>query len=410
MNRDSNRDNHHQHDETQPNSSIVATHDETLFYAKMDSSPKTLMNLLQTLQGPTDRPQPMTIYATSRGLSIHSSTSSSLEIPQSLFSVYKVSSDHLEFCISWRSLLNALGVLCLEASSLCWTYTEQHCLRLEGESPLGAIATATLPGMMLQASPVRSFGETPVVARWLSSSRILRDLVELDHVPGATAVTVRWREEALECQVQGHSSKCTVWIPGNVQLERPVVEYSYPYRGWKLALQALDLAQETCLSVNGDGLLALQHQLVLHSEDAAFCDAILVPLVQEDNETAQSEASLTLQTQQDATSTQCSVSSPQTLEQDTHHDDEDTTTPRQPLTFGSSRHSRESDERQRQRDYEERRQARRKKRRSSQSMASMHDDDDSVDLLQSHSEPQASNREEDERYCSSPELVYGEQD
>lgn len=64
------------------------------------------------------------------------------------------------------------------------------------------------------------------------------------------------------------------------------VKHSYPYAAWAQAMKPLldNQAHETCISVNEQGILAIQHQLLCHDNIAAFCDGLLVPLIVEDED------------------------------------------------------------------------------------------------------------------------------
>lgn len=177
------------------------------------------------------------------------------------------------------------------------------------------LATCALPGLGMEldhndhntVDAATAYRQSPVAARCLTSSCHWTPHVwELDHVPGATTVRVTFvvettggsgglggppPERYLKLSAKGHASKVVVQIPGPIELEeqreeekdgmplsgyrstthksngnhhhRQTVTHTYSLASWRQALQPLDLARETCISVNQHGILAVQHQLVL---------------------------------------------------------------------------------------------------------------------------------------------------
>jgi hypothetical protein len=129
---------------------------------------------------------------------------------------------------------------------------------------------------------------------------------ELDLIPGATIVQISFVHQRhtvrkdgkykpssvvgqryIRLKTKGDTSQVVVDIPGPIELEDQTsndgnhngtqqmmksdgnqrsihrVTHSYSLASWRQALQPLDLARETCISVNRHGILAVQHQLVL---------------------------------------------------------------------------------------------------------------------------------------------------
>lgn len=233
-------------------------------------------------------------------------------------------------------------------SSLTLSYhTSTEVLRLEWEGSSGVVATAAIPGLNPPPSDEAAelsaaFGQSPIVARWLcpQAGHELSETRELDYLLGATTVRLtfsRARDGSggdddnddenddddpfaspkLRMSAKGHSGRVAIEIPAPIEFSgdesgtAPTrIAHTYSLAGWKRALQPLELARETCLSVNARGILAVQHQLVVetaaggyrskrrsshgghpHSpssqknppplsetSESAFCDFLLVPL------------------------------------------------------------------------------------------------------------------------------------
>ena len=167
------------------------------------------------------------------------------------------------------------------------------------------LATCALPGLDSTDSFGAADGEdaatayrsSPIAARCLTkSSNFVPYVHELDLVPGATIVQISFvyqrytmtkggeykpssiaGQKYIRLKTKGHSSLAVVDIPGPVEIEDTStmdnnnnknknihrVTHSYSLASWRQALQPLDLARETCISVNREGILAVQHQLVL---------------------------------------------------------------------------------------------------------------------------------------------------
>ncbi|VEU40467.1 unnamed protein product [Pseudo-nitzschia multistriata] len=219
-------------------------------------------------------------------------------------------------------------------SSLTLSYhSSTEVLRLEWEAAKSApggrppfVATAAVPGLHPPpadeaAELSEAFGRSPIRARWLcpSAGHELADARELESLQGATSVSIRFlggsgdRGPRLCLSARGHSGLVDVEIPAPIEFSegsgggegrghrlRASVVHTYSLAGWIQALQPLDMARETCLSVNEQGILAVQHQVVLGAEaragrgsqyhhheagptppppeESAFCDFLLLPL------------------------------------------------------------------------------------------------------------------------------------
>ncbi len=346
----------------------------------------------QTEETTLHKLHPMTVFCTKSGLTIHSQSSNkqfqaSMELPASLFRHYRLmdatpgeddNDDDVsyDFTIHWQTFMQCLSLLMVGTggdkvpsgntapsffrnhhhatapkqplSSLTLSYhTSTEVLRLEweggGSGGGNVVATAAIPGLNPPpadeaAELSAAFGQSPIVARWLcpQAGHELSDTKELDYLPGATTVRIRFlranegagaQEDHFNCgsrlrlSAKGHSGKVTIEIPAPIEFSgedddshgqnakiRDKIAYTYSLLGWKRALQPLDMARETCLSVNARGILAVQHQLMVdisgkghrsktkrrssydgdhHSQEqqhpptpneSAFCDFLLLPL------------------------------------------------------------------------------------------------------------------------------------
>ena len=355
----------------------------------------------------TNKLHPMTVFCTRNGLTIHSQSSNkqfqaSMELPATLFSYFRLMSppdsnnrknkkdannkdtgngnnddddddDDIshDFTIHWQTFMQCLNVLMIgtggdkihassyNSSSLTMSYhTSTEVLRLEWEGghrmsggSSTVVATAAVPG--LNPPPAEeaaelslAFGQSPIRARWLcpSARHELSDAKELDYVPGATTVLVRFLRRGegtdenennctingptLRLSTRGHSGRVKIDIPASIEFSidsnhvqgegdnnANKIAYTYSLAGWRQALQPLELARETCLSVNNAGILAIQHQLLIDLEssnnlyqkkkmkrksyqdqatappppppssmESAFCDFLLLPLEMDDND------------------------------------------------------------------------------------------------------------------------------
>ncbi len=431
-------------------------------------TPKVLLSLFQSL---SDSKQHTTFFCSpSAGLTIHTHPNPqfqcTLELPLGLFS--KFHAKECDFCVSYKTLLECLGVLTIEHPlKLSLQYhAPTEVLKLEATLKHG-VSSAAISGMVPPESSAElsaAFGASPVVARLLCNSKNLQDWAELELVQGVASIRLVFQPHTFTCFVVGHSSQCQVVLPLPVETQDKF-QYSYPFQGWKRAMKPLDVAKETCLSINANGVLAVQHQMV-HDDIAAFCDCLLLPLVEEeeaDEEGASMEenrsqatsrsASMSASasasipttirrptttmtpTSHDDTSTIVSVATqrypqhvPQPLPQqqqqplpqdnESETDDEPEILPRRPLLFGTasslSHLSPATTSSNR---------PRRSRKRPSRPSQPLHNDEQQETSLQrrrttsdtstsqeshTHSRPDSPQHESSEiLYCSSPEVVYG---
>jgi len=372
----------------------------------------------QTEDATLHKLHPMTIFCTKEGLTIHSQSSNkqsqaSMELPASLFGYYRLTDssgndghgdghgdDHgdlsYDFTIHWQTFMQCLNLLMIgtggdktsgsnpaagffrnhsqnaapapnhSASALTLSYhTSTEVLRMEWEGGCqqgSVVATAAIPGLNPPpadeaAELSAAFGQSPIAARWLCphAGHELAETRELDHLPGATTVRLRFLRASegggdgdgasgprLRLSARGHSGRVSIEIPAPIEFlggaegddrgaDHEKLAYSYSLASWKRALQPLDMARETCLSVNTRGILAVQHQLFVDSSGAshrsrirkrsmnegnhpsqqhhhspptppesAFCDFLLLPLeVDEDRDADSDEEDTGLRTAAD---------------------------------------------------------------------------------------------------------------
>ena len=227
--------------------------------------------------------------------------------------------------------------------SLTMTYhLSSELLKIEmEESAGGMLCTFAIPGMMAPddnddvGGMAGAFLASPTQAQiLLPSVQLSVILPELEYVAGATVAHVGIRtspEEqnsrqrmhgrggsrggGLELGTIGHAGQCWLSLQhgkpasarsrngknrrrGGSRRRGPfgiddgndegdddgIVRYTYPLHRFLQSMKALDIASETCLSINQEGMMAIQHQIFLQDSDAAaFCDFVLVAL-EEDSE------------------------------------------------------------------------------------------------------------------------------
>lgn len=184
-----------------------------------------------------------------------------------------------KFCVNLSTVLqclNLLGTNSLERMKLSMSYNlSQETFKLELTDDSGVLSTATIPGMEppeddLGQSLALAMRSSPIAARLIIKSDTLREiLVELESVGGAKVGTVSLDSKALEVAVVGDLSECLVSIPCRgehvVSLECPSSTsnaYSFPLHSLLGSLRGLEIAEETCITMNKNGMMAIQHQVI----------------------------------------------------------------------------------------------------------------------------------------------------
>jgi len=206
-----------------------------------------------------------------------------------------------EFGINLTTVLECLGVLgpsSLDRTALCLSYDNNSAIfkieLLEEVSAVTAggggvvISNCAIPGMSvaeeLDVEDLESdsgqgldyaFRLHPVIARARTKSEFLRDAInELADVSGAISAIVTITRRGLELSTFGHSTECLVVLPymGNhpeifISLEgigHDEVSHTktYPMHSFLSAMRGLEIAWETCITMNANGMIAIQHQVL----------------------------------------------------------------------------------------------------------------------------------------------------
>ncbi|GKY90404.1 hypothetical protein MPSEU_000014300 [Mayamaea pseudoterrestris] len=289
--------------------------------------------------------QPVTVFCSPSSLTFHAhgaitskQLQASVDMPAGLFSLYRVaqSDDQQnnesgaagaapewqaggEFCVNLHTLLECLHVLGthnnqLERTKLCFSYNmTQELFKLELLQPdSGVLVTAAIPGMVAPDheaagdSLAHAFRSSGHAARMIVKSDVLKDvLAELEGVSGATNATVVLgkNKNGLELATCGSWSEVLVSIPAkgtHVVSWEPPRTPNPPIRTYSLkallaSLRGLEIAEETCITVNNNGMMAIQHQ-VIHRDvgdgSPCFVDFIMccLELDSDDEEEEQSHS------------------------------------------------------------------------------------------------------------------------
>ena len=201
-----------------------------------------------------------------------------------------------EFCINLTTVLECLHVLgtnALDRTKLCLSYDLHDAIfRIElleethGATGGGIVSTCAIPGLAVSddydddsdedgngASGLAiAFRSSPIVARAIVKSDYLRDaVVELSDVPGAASATIGISPRGMDLAAIGHSTECQVSLPhaGNgavfvsLECDPPKLHArTYPLHSVLSAFRGLEIASETCISINRRGMVAIQHQVV----------------------------------------------------------------------------------------------------------------------------------------------------
>lgn len=118
-----------------------------------------------------------------------------------------------------------------------------------------------------------AFSSCDIVARGILKSDYLKDAINelLDmKQAGATCCTVGFSSERMEMGAAGYRGECLVHLPKNkdiflsLQCEPPkrLITRNYPINSFLQGMRGLDIANETCVSINEHGMIAIQHQVI----------------------------------------------------------------------------------------------------------------------------------------------------
>ena len=157
----------------------------------------------------------------------------------------------------------------------------QELFKVELTDDAGVLLTAAIAGMQppeddVGESLALAMRSSLIAARIIIKSDTLREiLVELESVGGAKVGTVSLNSKSLDVAVVGDLSECLVSIPCRgdhvVSLECPSsssAAYNFPLHSLLGSLRGLEIAEETCITINDNGMMAIQHQVI----DAATGD------------------------------------------------------------------------------------------------------------------------------------------
>ena len=247
------------------------------------------------------------VYGTAR------QSQASVEINSTLFSDYRLLSKPPpsngdgqdddwqaggEFCVNLTTVLECLHVLGLqnlERTKLCLSYNlTEEIFKMELLEE-GILSTAAIPGMMPPDdngnSLALAFRSTPTVARIILKSEYLREAMqELDLVHGATCCTVSLGPRGLQLAAVGHVGECLISMPSGgtsiIQLDCADNEArTYPLHSLQSGMQGLEIAEETCITINEAGMVAIQHQVLdtVTQKATNFVDFIMSCLQDDDD-------------------------------------------------------------------------------------------------------------------------------
>lgn len=262
-----------------------------------------------------------TVFVTESAITFHVNgvarqSQASADMQASLFSEYYVWSEEItrideetreqtqdivaggEFCVNLTTVLeclNVLGTSNQERTKLCMSYDRQTCIfKLELEEH-GILCTCAILGSLPDnnafdddddgsnvdgdgtgvnnTSIGTAFRRDKIAARAILKSDFLKDAIdELFELKaaGASCCTVGISSDRIELGAVGHSGECLVYLPKTPEVfvslecdpQGQSYTFSYPLNTFLQGMRGLDIAHETCLSINCRGVLAVQHQVL----------------------------------------------------------------------------------------------------------------------------------------------------
>jgi len=201
---------------------------------------------------------------------------------------------------------------------------ENSMMQHNGGSSL--LSTCAIPGMAVpdeddgsdneapygSSSLAIAFRNSPVLARAIVSSSYLKPAIhELIDLPGASCCTIGLSPEGIEMGAVGINGECLVSLPStraahlmghNSRDETPAFislecnppklhARSYPLHSFVQGMRGLEVANETCISMNELGMIAIQHQVLdkVGKGEPNFVDFIMGS-IQEDDEDTEGES------------------------------------------------------------------------------------------------------------------------
>lgn len=243
--------------------------------------------------------QPVTVFCSPTNLTFHvygksKQTQASVDMQSGLFSEFRIAQSDAEdgadqeewqaggeFCVNLTTVLDCLHILGtqgLDKTTLCFTYNlTKEIFKIELLEESGVLSTAAIPGMLppeddLGNSLALAFRSSPIAARIIFKAETLRELLpELELVTGATFGTVVLGPNGLEIAAVGHLGECLISVPSKgthvVSIEIPVPSQvaaprTYPLHSLLGSMKGLEIAEETCITMNANGMMAIQHQVL----------------------------------------------------------------------------------------------------------------------------------------------------
>ena len=162
----------------------------------------------------------------------------------------------------------------------------------------GVMTTCDIPLLFLDSDSLQSgltfnFKSGREVGSVIFKSEVLREeLLEVIDVLGASTVKIQLSKDDQRCFLssQGIHGSCVLDIPkassALISFDCSVsCEWRYAINPITLSLRPLAIASESCLRVNAEGILCLQHQVSLaEGTQSSFIDFLLLPDVILDHE------------------------------------------------------------------------------------------------------------------------------
>ncbi|CAB9503692.1 expressed unknown protein [Seminavis robusta] len=280
--------------------------------------------------------QPVTIMCSAEVFAFHvfgpaKQSEASIELQRAMFSQYQVRKENPEqedwqaegdFCINLTSLLSALqwlGPLDNHRTTVGMSYNlRTEIFRVEllqdagsgGTNAGGVLCVTEIQGLLPAEddpdgdSLSNAYKSHPVAARMHLRSSILRELLpEWSNVAGASTAAMAFSmKKGLEIAVTGHYGETWLQIPATGdhmlaplelvaadqdQGKTTTITRSYAMHSLLSSMKGLDLAEESVLSINSQGIMAIQHKTMeIPGQDkmSNFVDFIMTCLEDEDDD------------------------------------------------------------------------------------------------------------------------------
>jgi len=254
--------------------------DQPLFCFRIDAARK-LLGPLSTLKN--QKNTHCTLQATRDALTlavVATNWQASVEFGVALFQDYEVAMERT-VTVATSTLWHALSSLGDFAAISCVTHMDALELEVMLDDSLVQLQVPCLDDTH-DLVLAQAFSTSPVQVRYLAT-HFSAGLSEWTAVPGALTVTLSFDTNGVTLQTTGIVSACTIIWPRHVREYTCNQPIQREYNLSALATALGTKSKETCVSVNSEGLLAIQHVA-----DDCFCDFVVVPMVvlEEDEETA----------------------------------------------------------------------------------------------------------------------------